>query len=133
MPEATKRLYNEAMSLYLPATLRELISVLFRISDKREKRIDYFINSYCNRYKGAGIKLEILIPSGICNLENDYEIKTALEKVEKLGHGHPLRQLKGRIEKVGYKKFFLHVLKSERELNSISVEELLCEIESAKS
>lgn len=121
------------MNLSLPATLRELISVLFRISDKREKRIDSFINTYRNLYKGAGVKLDILIPSSICNLENDYEIKTALEKVEKLGHGHPLRQWKGRIEKVGYKKFFLHVLKSKRELNSISIEELLCEIESVKS
>jgi hypothetical protein len=133
MPEATKRHFNEAMNLYLPATLRELISVLFRISDKREKRIDSFINTYCNRYKGAGVKLEILIPSGICNLENDYEIKTALEKIEKLGHGHPLRQLKGRIEKAGYEKYFLYVLKSGRELNPISAEELLCEIELEKS
>lgn len=74
--------------------------------------------------------MSILLPAGICNLPCSCEIKTALNQIGALGHGHPLRQWKTRVEKIGYKKFFNHVLKSGQILDSSNIETFLIELES---
>jgi len=106
-----------------------LLSLIRRFKDKREKRIERFVDHFRNLYKNDGLKLEILIPAGINNLKSDKEIKLAFEAQMRVIPNHPLRNWKPRVENVGYKRFFIHVVKSGRILNKDSIEIFLSELE----
>ena len=98
----------------------------FRIN-KRDKRIDYFIDNLFDRYTGikGGYALQNLIPSGINGLENDKEIKLAFEKANQRLGFHPLRKWDGEIKAVGYKLFFNYVVQSDNVLNSSTIQTLI--------
>ncbi len=98
-------------------------------NEKAEKRIEKFVDEFRKLYKDDGIKLEILIPSGINNLKNDKEIILAFESLIKVIPNHPLRNWKTRVEKEGYQRFFRHVVNSGRILNKHSIENFLNELE----
>lgn len=106
------------------------ISIRRRFKDKREKRIERFVDEFRKLYKNDGVKLEILIPAGINYMENDKEIKLAFEALMKVIPNHPLRgNWKPRVEKVGYKRFFSHVINSDKILGKGSIETFLRELE----
>jgi hypothetical protein len=96
-----------------------------RAKDKAEQRVNAFVESFRKLYKGGGYKLEVLVPAGIAGLNNDREVRRAFELLVKVIPNHPLRNWKGRVEKVGYKKFFDYAVASGRELNKVSIEESL--------
>jgi len=100
-----------------------------RSKEKIEKSTERFIDEFRKLYKNAGVKLEILIPAGINILKNDKEIKLAFEALMKVIPNHPLRNWKDRVEKVGYKRFFSHIVKSGRILDEDSIEIFLRECE----
>jgi hypothetical protein len=89
--------------------------------ERREKRIDDFVNTFFSQYKGAGVVIEILIPSGINNLHTDEEIKSALENLRNRLGFHPLRNWNGEIEAIGYKKFLNYIVRSGKPLNSSNI------------
>lgn len=97
-------------------------------SDKRQARIKNFVDDFRNLYHG-GRKLTLLIQAGINNLNNDREIKKSLEALMLIIPGHPLRDWKDRVEKVGYKKFFRYVVGSGSVLNKSSINSFLNELE----
>ena len=103
--------------------------VINRSKDKTEKRIERFINEFRRQYKDAGAKLEILIPTGINTFKNDKEIRLAFEALMQVVPNHPLRNWKERVEKIGYKRFFSHVVNSGRILDVNSIESILKELE----
>lgn len=98
------------MNAALIPVLGILIGVLVQLHifeiKRRDGRINDFITPFFSKYRGAGRALEPLIPSGINNLKNDKEIKTALRQLENRLGFHPLRRWNADIEKIGYKKFF---------------------------
>ncbi len=100
-----------------------------RSKEKTEKRIEKFVDEFRRLYKNDGFKLEILVPAGINNLKNDKEIKLAFEALMKVIPNHPLRNWKTRVEKVGYQRFFRHIVNSGRVLNKHSIETFLRECE----
>jgi len=100
-------------------------------NEKAQKRLEKFVDEFCKLYKDDGKKLEILIRAGINNLKNDKEIKSAFENLMKVIPNHPLRNWKIRVEKVGYKRFFEHVLNSGMILNKHSIETFLNEYENS--
>jgi len=106
------------------------ISIRRRFKDAREKRIERFVDEFRKLYKNDGVKLEILIPAGINNMRNDKESKLAFEALISVIPGHPLRgNWKPRVERVGYKTFFSHVIKSGKILDKESIETFLGELE----
>lgn len=106
-----------------------LISSIRRFKVQRGERIQRFVDDFRNIYKNDGVKLEILIPSGINNLKNDKEIKLAFEALMRVVPNHPLRNWKLRVEKVRYKRFFSHILSSDGILDKHSIETFLGELE----
>lgn len=114
----------------LNALINLFISIRRRFKDKREKRIERFVDEFRKLYKNDGVKLEILIPAGINYMENDKEIILAFEALMKVIPNHPLRgNWKPRVEKVGYKRFFSHVTNSGKILDTKSIETFLRELE----
>ena len=106
-----------------------LCSSIRRAKDKRERRIERFVDEFRELYKNTGVKLEILIPAGINNMKNEKEIELAFEALMKVIPNHPLRNWKIRIEKAGYKRFFNHVSNSGKILDSESIEKFLSELD----
>jgi hypothetical protein len=106
-----------------------IIAFIWRWRDKRERRIERFVDGFQRLYKD-GVKLEILIPAGINNMRNDKEIALAFEALMTVIPGHPLRgNWRPRVEKVGYKRFFDRVAESGKILNIESIETFLRELE----
>ena len=106
-----------------------LMRSIRRFKDQRGERIQRFVDGFRHVYKNDGVKLEILIPAGINSLKNDKEIKMAFEALTKIIPNHPLRSWKPRVEKVGYKSFFSHIVNSGRILDKNSIETFLRECE----
>ena len=100
--------------------------------EAKEKRIDVFISSFSDRYHGGGYILEELIPSGINDLDNDSEIHTAFEKLQNRLAVHPLRNWNQLIEKIGYKIFFQHVLRSGLPLTKHTIDKFIDELKPDK-
>lgn len=98
-----------------------------RSKEKTEKNIERFIDEFRKLYKNDGVKIEMLIPAGINSLKNDKEIKLAFEALMEIIPKHPLRNWKARVEKVGYKRFFNHIVNSGRILDKDSIEAFLRE------
>ena len=117
------------IGVFVLGLLVTLLSLIRRFKDKREKRIERFVDDFRNLYKNDGLKLEILIPAGINNLKNDKEIKLAFEALMRVVPNHPLRNWKPRVENVGYKRFFIRVVKSGKILDKNSIEIFLSELE----
>ena len=109
--------------------IKFLIDSIRRFKDKREKRIERFVDEFRNLFRNGGLKLEILIPAGTNNLKDDKEIELAFEALMRVIPNHPLRNWNPRAEKVGYKRFFTHVVKSGRILDKDSIETFLSELE----
>lgn len=95
----------------------------------RSHRIQEAFEKYDNLYERGGHRLKCLIPSGIHCLKSDREIKHYFQLVMTIEPHHPLRQWKGRIEKIGYKKFFDHVFKSGLALDKESIEGFISDLE----
>ena len=89
--------------------------------EKKEKRIDDFINNFFSKYGGAGVAIELLIPSGINNLNDDKEIQIALNNLKNRLGFHPLRQWNSEIENIGYKKFFDSIINSGKPINKSNI------------
>ena len=100
-----------------------------RSKEKTEKRIERFIDEFRKLFKNAGVKLDILIPAGINSFKSDKEIKLAFEALMEIIPNHPLRNWKTRVEKIGYKRFFSHIVNSGRILDKNSIETFLREFE----
>ena len=100
-----------------------------RSKEKTEKKIERFIDEFRKLFENAGVKLDILIPAGINSFKSDKEIKLAFEALMEIIPNHPLRNLKTRVEKIGYKRFFSHIVNSGRILNKDSIETFLRELE----
>ncbi len=105
----------------------------FRIN-KRDKRIDDFIDNLFDRYTGTkgGYAVQNLIPSGINGLENDKEIKLAFEKANQRLSFHPLRKWDGEIKAIGYKKFFNYIVQSGNDLRGSTIQALINDCKNAK-
>ena len=88
---------------------------------QKEKRIGDFVNNFFQEYKGAGVVIELLIPSGINNLNDDEEIQTALNILKNRLGFHPLRQWNNEIESIGYKKFFDSIINSGKPINKSNI------------
>jgi len=100
-----------------------------RSREKTEKRIERFIDEFRKLYKNDGVKIEILIPAGINSFKSDKEIRVAFDALMEIIPNHPLRNWKTRVEKIGYKKFFSHIVNSGRILDRDSIETFLKEFE----
>jgi len=120
---------------YLIGSLVALIGILVAINhfkvSQQNKRIDDFIQNFFQVYKGSGVVMELLLPSGINNLINDKEIEKALEKLKNRIGFPPFRQ-ESRIQfikKYGYKKFFQYAIDKKIQINPTSVDLLMEELE----
>ncbi|MBW2560739.1 MAG: hypothetical protein JRE40_07785 [Deltaproteobacteria bacterium] len=101
-----------------------------RSKENTEKRIEKFISEFRKLFKNDGVKLDILVPAGINSFKNDKEIKLAFKTLMEVVPGHPLRgNWKTRVEKIGYKRFFSHIVNSGRILDKYSIESFLRELE----
>jgi len=98
----------------------------------KEKRIDDFVNTLFSKYRGGGRVIELLIPSGINDLQNDDEIKNALEKARNRLSFHPLRNWKSTIEAIGYKTFFDYIVKNGISLNKSNINNAINDIRTDK-
>jgi len=90
-------------------------------NQQKEKRINDFINNFFSKYQGAGVAIELLIPSGINDLNNDHEIQIALNKLKNRLGFHPLRQWNNEIENLGYKIFFNSIINSGKPINQSNI------------
>lgn len=123
---------------YLIGSLVALIGTLIAVRHfnilQENKRIDDFEKNFDAKYKGAGVVISLLIPSGILNLKNDKETKKALNKIQnKLGY-HPFRQ-RSRIEyieKYGCKKFFQESFDKKIQLSPDNIDSFIEELKSQK-
>ena len=79
-----------------------VVTVLIFYRQKRDNRIDHFIQNFnSNRETGHPKRvIEYLIPSGINNLKNDKEIKIALSNLENIHGRHPLQTNNEEIKKI---------------------------------
>ena len=93
--------------------------------DKREKRIQQFVDKFHARYKHNGCILEALIPAGITTLKNELQIRNAFKKLTNIIQDHPLGNWKDRIESIRYKIFFDLIENSGIELNKHSIKTIL--------
>lgn len=87
----------------------------------KEKRIDEFVNIFFSKYKGDGVVIALLSPSGIHNLQTDNEIMTALNALNNRLGFQPLRNWNEDIKSIGYKKFFDFVLENKIQLNTKTI------------
>jgi hypothetical protein len=108
--------------------LSVIILVRHRSKDKKDARLQNFIDKYENNYQGGGRFLEALIPSGINLLKNDKEISEALNSLQSIYHTHPLRQWDSDINTKGYKKFFRHAVNRTNELTANNISEFIGEL-----
>jgi hypothetical protein len=108
----------------LVAIIVIMYNVYNRHKDKQEKRIEFFVHNFKSHLQN-GYFLEILIPSGISNLKNNKEIDKALNMVKNTIGRHPLRKWNEPIKKIGYKRFFLAVSNSGKNLNKHSIENFI--------
>ena len=97
----------------------------------KEKRIDDFVIIFFSNYKKAGVVIELIIPSGIGNLQNDDEIKNGFDVLKnRLGY-HPLRKWDNGIKSIGYKKFFSRIIKKGIILDKTNIENEINEAKQA--
>ena len=113
----------------LSSIIALIVWAVNRANDQSEKRIERFVDEFRRQFKNAGVKLNILIPAGINSLKNDKEIRCAFEKLMEIVPNHPLRSWKERAEKIGFKKFFSHIVDTGRILDSDNIEIYLKELE----
>lgn len=92
----------------------------------RSRRIRKAFEKYDSLYERDGHRLMCLVPSGVHCLKSDREVKKYFQLIMTIEPHHPLRQWKGRVEKIGYKKFFEHVFNSSKTRTGTAREGLLC-------
>ena len=102
-------------------------------SQAKEKRIDDFVNTLFSEYRDDGQVIGLLISSGINDLQNDDEIKNALEKVRNRLSFHPLRNWNNEIESIGYKTFFNYIVKNYERLFSLDPKALIHVVQRSSS
>ncbi|MCK5313007.1 MAG: hypothetical protein KAJ62_12900 [Desulfobacteraceae bacterium] len=104
-----------------------VVTVLIFYRQKRDNRIDHFIQNFNNNRETGYSKrvIQYLIPSGINNLTNDKEIKMALSNIENIHGRHPLQTNNEEIKKIGYKKFFLWSSKERDSLTKNNIKDFI--------
>jgi hypothetical protein len=102
-----------------------IILVRHRSKDKKETRIQLFLDKYQRTYVSGGHFLDLLIPSGINLLKDDSEIKRVLDSLQSIYHTHPLRDWNTKVESIGYKKFFKYVVGKTSKLNKNNIDDFI--------
>ena len=123
-----KTLYSLNFKQYLAMALTIIgifIPIYLYMSKTKRERINKFVETFLNKYKKEGTALEVLIPSGICNLKSHKEISKALIMVKNHIQIHPLRKWNDKIIKIGYKKFFSLVVNSGTKLNKNNIDKFI--------
>ena len=78
-----------------------------REEDKSDQRIERFVGDYIERYRRIGNDgVAGLVPTGVCNLRDDSEIRAALDTCRKRLRKHPLGQDEEKLASVDLKRFF---------------------------
>ena len=97
-----------------------------READKREKRIDQFVNDYVDRARRhVNTGITALIPARIFRLKDDGEIRESLDICAKQLGKHPLGKSKEMLEDVDLKAFFEFVASRGNNFATESVEQVL--------